>query len=120
MKKLFLLFAFLLTVSVTYGQDIADVSETAQYFLVRDAKNNQLSYKQKNNEELCGFSSTIIVLKSAMYFVVYDQEFKQISYKQRNSEDKVKGVAGNTIVIKSGQYTITYDKDFKQISSRQD
>ena len=120
MKKILFLIVFVLSVSVTYGQDIADVSQTEQSYIVRDANSNHISSRPRSSDELCGFSSTLIVVQSQQYFYVYDQKFNLISSRQKNSDEKFKNVSGNYIIIKSGQYTITYDKDFKHVSSRQD
>lgn len=119
MKKFPLLFAFLFTVNVTYGQDIADVSLSGDLLTVRNAENKQISQKYiGSNETLCGFSSHIIVVKINDLVIVYDQDFKQISQKYINVNDKVKNVTGNNIVIKSGSLIVTYDKNFNQVSQR--
>jgi hypothetical protein len=119
MKKFILLSAFALTTCLTFGQDISDVSQSGNYLIVRGEKNNQISSKYMgSNDELCGFSSTIIVVKSGNYAIVYDQKFSQISSKYMGSNDKVKNVSGNNIILKSGNYVITYDKKWSQISSR--
>lgn len=119
MKKFLMLIAFVLTTSVTYGQDIADVSQSGDYLIVRDAENKMLSQKYfGQNETLCGFSSHLIVVRNSMTIIVYDQNFKLISEKYVSDNDKVKSVTGNNIIIKSGSLIITYDKNFKIVSER--
>ena len=119
MKKLLLLFAFALTTTLSFSQDISDVSQSGTLLTVRDEKNNQISSKYiGSNDELCGFSSTILVIKSGTLVIVYDQKFNQISSKFIGSSDKVKNISGSNIIIKSGSLVITYDKKWNQISSR--
>lgn len=119
MKKFLLLFAFALTTTLSFGQDISDVSQSGTKLTVRDEKNNQISSKYiGSNDELCGFSSTILVIKSGSKVTVYDQKFNQISSKYIGNSDKVKNISGNNIIIKSGSKVTTYDKKWNQISSR--
>jgi len=119
MKKILLLIAFIMTFSVTYGQDIADVSKSGDFLIVRDAENKLISQKYFGyNETLCGFSSHLIVVRNGNTVLVFDQEFKLISEKNINDNDKVRSVTGNNIIIKSGSSIITYDKNFKIVSER--
>ena len=119
MKKFLMLITFVLTTSVTYGQDIADVTRSGNTLTALDDKNSQISSKYfGTDDELSGFSSYIIVIRSGNTVTVYNQKFDQISSKYFGSEDKVKSVTGNNINIKSGNTVTTYDKNFNQISSR--
>lgn len=119
MKKFLLVSALALTTILSYGQDISDVSQSGSTLIVRDEKNNWISSKSiSSSDELCGFSSMIIVIKSGSTVIVYDQKFNWISSKSISSDDRVKNVSGNNIIIKSGSTVITYDKKFNWISSR--
>ena len=122
MKKFLLLFAFALTTTLSFSQDISDVSQSSNGRLtVRDDKNNEISAKYiGDSDELCGFSSNIIVVKSSNGRVtIYDQKFNEISAKYIGDSDRVKNVNGNNIIIKSSNGRITtYDKKFNEISAR--
>ncbi len=121
MKKLFLFFSFGLTTSLSFSQNISDVSQSGARITVYDAKNNQISSKLIGSDvELCGFSSTIIVIKSDIRVTVYDEKFNQISSKLIGSDAIIKNVSGNNIIIKAGGRVTTYDKMWNQISSRLD
>lgn len=122
MKKLLLISAFVLTTSLTYGQDIADVSRTSSNeLIVRNVNNNRISSKYiSSSDDLAGFSSTIIVVRtSSNEVIVYDQTWNRISSKYISSNDIVKNVNGNNIMIRtSSKEIITYDKKWNRISSR--
>jgi hypothetical protein len=119
MKKFLLLFAFALTTTLSFSQDISDVSQSGNTLTVRDEKNNYITSKGiSSSDKLCGFSSMIIVIKSGSTVTVYDQKFNYISSKGISSSDIVKNVSGNNILIKSGNTVTTYDKKFNYISSR--
>ena len=123
MKRLFL--SFLLTVLISpflMANDIADVViERNGSVSVKDASNNVIFTGGWNSGwELCGFSSTIIVIKETNGRIyVRDRKFEVIADKAISSDEKVKNVVGNTISIKhkSGRVT-TYDKNFNQLSER--
>jgi hypothetical protein len=119
MKNILLLIAFAITTNLSFGQNISDVSQSGINLTVRDEKGNWISQKAiGSNDELCGFSSTIIVIRSGINLTVYDQKFNWISQKAIGSGDRVKNVSGNNIIIKSGINVITYDKKFNWISQR--
>ncbi len=122
MRKFLLLIACILTISVTYGQDISDVSQSSSGLLtVLDSKNNELSRKYiSDGDELSGFSSNIIVIKYKSGLVtVLDQKCNEISRMYISDGDKVKNVSGNNFVTryKSG-LVVTYDKKCNEISRR--
>jgi len=103
MKKSFLFLSFVLTIVLTSAQDISDVSQSSSGLLtVLDVNNNQKSSMYiSNRDELCGFSSSIIVVKYASgLVVVYNQNFNQISSKYIGDSDRVKNVNGNNVLIK--------------------
>lgn len=122
MKKFLLLIILVFTVSVTYGQDITDVSRTSSNeLIVRDINNNRISSKYiSSSDELAGFSSSIIVIRtSSDEVIVYDEKWNRISSKYISSSDIVKNVNGNNIIIKtSSKEIVTYDKKWSRISSR--
>ena len=119
MKNFLLLFAFALTTTLSFSQVISDISQYGRSLSVRDEKNNEISSRiLMSNEELCGFSSTIIVIKNGSLVIVYDQKFHEISSSIRPSNEKVKNISGNNIIIKNGSRVTTYDKKWNEISSR--
>ena len=122
MKKFLMLFAFFLTISVTYGQDIADVQQRSDRTLIAfDSENREISRMNITEyEDLSGFSSTIIVVtRKDNTVIVYNQEFREISRMNITDNERVKNVSGNNFIIKRKDGTvITYDKDCREISRR--
>ena len=119
MKKILLLVTFILTTCLSYSQEISDVSISGTVLTVRDENNNVISnYILSYGDELCGFSSTIIVIKNQTVVRVYDQKFNSISNHILSYGDKVKNVSGNNIIVKNGNVITTYDKKFNVVSTR--
>ena len=119
MKKIILPFAFTLITGMSFCQDISDISQSGNLLTVRDERNNEISRRYINSEdELSGFSSTIVVIRSGNLVYVFDQKFNEISRRYINSDDKVKNVNGNNIIIKAGNLITTYDKNWSEISRR--
>ncbi|MFN5443393.1 MAG: hypothetical protein ACK48V_04115 [Crocinitomicaceae bacterium] len=123
MKKLFsLMLAFLVIGTSLWADDIADVViERNGSVTIKDASNNVIfTGGWTSSWELCGFSSSIIVIKESNgYLYVRDRKFEVISTKGISSDEKVKNVVGNNIMVKhkNGRVT-TYDKNFNVISEK--
>jgi hypothetical protein len=86
-----------------------------------NSASQEISYKYlTGGDELAGFSTTLIVIKSTNGRVtVYDQKFNAISYKYINSNDYVKAINGDYIIIKNSNRRVTiYDKNFYEVSYR--
>lgn len=122
MKKIVLLSMISLFSFSVFSQNIADISITnSNELIVRDINNKRISSKYiSSNDELAGFSTSIIVIrKSSNEAIVYDENWKRISSKYLSSDDVIKTVVGNNIIIKKrSREVITYDKNWKRISSR--
>ena len=114
--------SFILTVGVMYGQDISDVSQSSNGWLIAlNEQNNEISRMGiSDGDELSGFSSTIIVVTQKNgWVIVYNQKFVEISRMGISDGDRVKNVSGNNIIVKQNNgWVITYDKNFKEISRR--
>ena len=122
MKKSLLFSVFTFITILSFGQVISDVTQSGSGRLtVRDEKNNEIASKYiSSDDELSGFSSSIIVVTSSNRRVsVYDQKFNEISSKYISGGERVKNVTGNNIIIKyeTGR-VVTYDKRFNEISHR--
>lgn len=115
------LFLFSVYFSST-AQNIADVSVSSSgRVAVRDAKNNEISSKYLGiNEEMAGFSSSIIVLLgSSGRVTVYNEKFQEISSKYLGINEKIRNVTGNYVILQGSNGRITtYDQNFREISSR--
>jgi hypothetical protein len=117
MKTIMFVLVCLLTTTLSFSQEISDVSQSGNALTVLDENNRTISSKYiGSNDQLCGFSSTIIVVQSGTAVYVYDQNFKTISSKY--IDGKVKNVVGNKIIVKTGNAVYTYDKNWKVITSR--
>lgn len=116
-----LLFFFFISLKI-FSQDICDCAlDNTHYLKVLDCNNKKLAGKFLfPQEELCGFSSSIIVVKDNHNSVtVYDQDLKKISSKLLANNDVIKNIIGNKIIIKGlGNYVTTYDENFNKISGR--
>jgi hypothetical protein len=122
MKKFLLVFSLAITTILSFGQDIADISNSSDGRLtVWNSNYNEISHKYIfDGDKLSGFSPEIIVVTSKdNRLTIYDQKFNEISRKYLYDGDSVKNVCGNNIVIKSKNGLVTiYDKKFSEKSHR--
>ncbi|MBX7181980.1 MAG: hypothetical protein K1X82_07700 [Bacteroidia bacterium] len=122
MKKFFLVSVFNLATILTYGQNIADISEYSDgRLIVWNSQYSEISHKYTfDGDVLSGFSPEIIVVTSKDNLVtVYDQRFNELSRKYLYDGDRVKNVCGSNIVVKSKNGLVTiYDIKFSEKSHR--
>lgn len=102
MKKFLMLIAFVLTTSVTYGQDIADVQQRSDgTLIVFNSENREISRMNiTDRDDLSGFSSTIIVVtREDNTVIVYNQESREISRMNISDNERVKNVRDRKSVV---------------------
>ena len=120
MRKLFLLFMLLLSISTNAQQrKISHVDTSGSWYHVYDTNGKKITILANQSVgELIGWSSEIIVTKSGAWYKIIDPQGKTLKTMAEQTVGKVISVAGNTFTSRSGNWLHTWDKTGKKLSSR--